>query len=415
MTSQEELDQNSSPVTPTDIRMTDTDGIYSVFHYEQCDDSSSSELKATRGVIRLQDGTIVCQTFNYTPEYIGATKENLAAISKKCGRADRKYYIAEEGTLVRVWFHNYSWHISTHKKLDAMHSRWGSKDIHAELFVEALSWYVKNKLADEIEYADDDDLIDAYFSKLDRKRIYTFVVRPNSRNRVVCNAPDHPTLYFAGEFDDEFILRSENTSKIEQPEHICINDDEDLVKYLLAMDPMRAQGVMIYYGEDTPDFGTIKLTSSAHQRLVDVRCNVPSIRFRYLQVRNDSTSVGMLTALYPDYLSEFQRYEEILATSAEMIFQGYVDRYINHEYVVLPQSLWFIAKDLHDLYLQDTLKNRISRELVINHLNTLTPTRLNWIIRSYLMMTTPLEVPLTPTNAASKQLTTTPKSEVEAN
>jgi hypothetical protein len=90
-----------------------------------------------------------------------------------------------------------------------------------------------------------------------------------------------------------------------------------------------------------------------------------------------------LCNLYPSYVKDFKEYEEILRIITGEIYAGYIARFIRHEFVKLPQEMWFIAKDLHDAYIVDPIANKISHELVVNHINSLSAVRQNYLIRAY--------------------------------
>jgi hypothetical protein len=383
------IDQvTNDPWITDNIRLTDVCDKYRVYHYSSCDEQSDPKVKHTRGTIRCDNG-IVCSTFGYTPEYV-ADPQDTVLLNKLAGLPNKSYYLSEEGTLIRVWFHGHAWHFSSHKKCDAFHSRWGSRKSHGEMFVEALTWYVNNRLKDKLPVEDPDHLLDAYLATLNQERVYTFIVRTNQDNRIVCNPLDHPMLYFAGEFNDLWVLLEENTSMIERPIEITMtmtiaeespNYLVDLLNTVNSLDPYKAQGVTIYYNAGNLDFGCVKLVSSKYQALADLRGNCPSILFRYLQVRNDDTSVAGLLELYPEYYSYIAGYEMLLNVAAEEIYNGYVARFIQRKYIVLPQEIWFAVKDLHDLFFQDPIANKISSKLIASYIKGLSAVKLNKMIR----------------------------------
>ena len=380
-------DSESDPFINLNTRLTDSDGDYKIYHYIVCDDKSENVIKNSRGIIRSKD-EIVCKTFNFTPEFIGINEPNIEAVDSILSVAKNfSVYMAEEGTLIRLWFHNNSWHISTHKKLDANRSRWGSKESHGDMFIKSLLWYIKNNLQDKIKLEDESHVLDVYLSTLKQDRVYTFIVRTTIQNRIVCTRNFDPMIYFAGEFglvgEDKFVLLNDNTSNIERPVKLTFENCTALFHIADNISPKRAQGVMIYYDEGLPSFGTIKLTSSAYQSLSDIRGNFPSVKFRYLQLRNDPESVQKLYKLYPEYYNSFNEYETIIHGICDKIYEGYKSRYINHEFTVLPQELWYVTKDIHDDYIKDSIKNRISISLVHQHVNALSAVRLNYIIRCH--------------------------------
>jgi len=425
--SKEEISTRSyNPETPStpkledlgsSLMVTDTDEDYSVIHWVDCSDLSSDTVKSCRGVIRRGDET-VCKTFNYTPEFIGASDDALGAL-KAVWKLRKIVYPAFEGTNVRLWHDQGKWHLSTFRKLDAFNSRWGSKTSYGDLFMRGLFASVKhedllpqwNSLMEEIIAGREKDAhskwFEIYCSALRKDRIYTFLVHSILENRIVTEAANNiPQISFTGEFDNDseyserFALLSENTSHISWPsfpEHLDLSTPEDVMKFVENCNPRTRQGLMVHYGVDGVRFGSIKLTSKKYQDLADLRGNEPSVVFRYLQLRSELMSMGLESAtasvlanrqkfdsfqsLYPERQWEFDDCEKLIADAVRTIYDGYVRRYLKHEYVNLPQELWFIMRNLHDEYLQNPELNKISVKLVQNHINKLPAVRLNFIIR----------------------------------
>lgn len=381
----------SDPFISDLIRRTDTDGSYNIYHYVECTGDSDVSTKNNRGVIRTVTGEIVCKTFNYTPEYTDR-KSSIAGIELLLADSNIpktiSVYMSEEGTLIRIWNHLNKWHISTHKKLDAKRSRWGSKDSHGDLFEKALIHHAGS----QIPCINDEDILKNFLDGLDPTHIYTFVICSNDHNRVVCTPLNHPTLYFAGEFvlrdgpnGVESILLDENTTDfgIDTPQALQFETPSELMDWVDHLSPYRAQGVLIYYGVNTADHGCIKITSAAYQEQVDVRGNIPSIPFRYLQLRSQPAMCDKLRRLYPDMIESFLKYEDIIQIVGQDIYQAYINRYIYHNHVILPREQFFVMQELHNMYLANPSSNRISVLLVSTYIDSLCSTKLNHLIRSH--------------------------------
>jgi hypothetical protein len=397
----------TDPFITPEIRLTDSDGTYRVYHYVTCDEKSPAHVQATRGTIRrATDGKIVCATAGFTPEHVGKNDASLAAARWVLAQPGLRLTTSVEATNVRVWFDaigtegSGQWRISTFKKLSAYKSRWGSRDTHGDLFEAAVAAHVAQEFANgnpNFSAGDFSEGItrirDAFLATLRRDRIYTFAVCPRESNRVVCKAPEVPTMYFSGEYDaSRFVPLDANTSgvpravKIEKPETA-----EEFLDMVEAMDPKKAQGVIASWGEYTAEtcaghpYGAIKFTSSAYKALEDVRGNVPSIPFRYLQLRGDDKMRNALIDLYPEAYDSFVNYECILTAVGSEIHAGYVARYLDRQFVTLPQEQFYVMRALHDLYLQDPKKYRMPRNsttLVMQYLNGLDAFQLNRLIRA---------------------------------
>jgi hypothetical protein len=381
--------------SPLRITMTDSEGQYVCHHYVECDSKSSDTVKNTRGVIS-KNGETVCRTFKFVPEFIGKSQEALDAL-KNIDWYNAIVYPAHEGTNLRLWFDQGEWHISSFKKIDAFRSRWGCKESHGQMFYDALEFMCKKgKISfapapqavwDELVKQDPDQkaCFDFYCSLLSPNTIYTFVVLSTIKNRIVCKPGSHSQpLYFTGEFSkSEWVLLKDNSSGILPPDANTEYDFENMAESLLScvekLDPYLWQGLMVHYNVGSDAFGSIKLTSTAYQSLAALRDNTPSVPFRYLQLREWPDQAHKLVSLYPEYAEKFYDYELILDTLANEVLAGYVLRYIKKQFIMLPQELFFIARDLNDQWQLD--HQRVTKQTVVNKLNKLGSIRLNYLIK----------------------------------
>lgn len=364
------------------VRIADTNGDLVLYHYINCDDTSDDIVKSSRGIIRSEDN-IICKTFGYTPEIPSTNIDLITSLLPAIHQY--KVYDAEEGATLRLYSHNNRWYLSTHRKIDAYHSRWGSSlsQSFGEMFINALEWEIKNgTLKCIIEYENRTDIFDRYCETLDKNRNYTFLVRNSADNRIVCDAPQHPQLYFIGSFDKSTHLLVEgNDSNIITPHLHTFDSVSDLlyhvnnnVKHTLK------QGVIVYLNNQTQ----IKIMNTQYVNYFNARGNEPSIKFRYLQVRNDKDKSTMLYNLYPNCIQTFEKYENILSELGRKIHRAYVNRFINRQYVSLPQSEYFVVQSAHTWHIQDRIHNKISLDKVLEIIDNQPPTSLNRMIKPYL-------------------------------
>jgi hypothetical protein len=416
--------------SPLRIVMTDSMGPYVSHHYTECENTSTELLKHTRGTIS-RDEVTVCKTFNFTPEYIGKSQEAIDALNM-VDWADAIIYPAHEGTNLRLWCDQGIWHLSSFKKIDAFRSRWGCRESHGQMFYDGLEYMLKNEkitlapgpkavwdrargasapltpdreneaeskvpcdaagstVSCDENRMDSKACFDFYCSLLSPHTVYTFVVLSTIKNRIVCIPNSHSQpLYFTGEFvktnDGEWVFTKDNTSGISPPDSDFAPEDgksvsESLLSWTENLNPYLWQGMMVHYKVGTADFGSIKLTSATYQALASLRGNWPSIPFRYLQLREWSDQAQAFRALYPEHLPIFDEYERILDEAADQILAGYTLRYIKKQFVMLPQELFFIAKDLLEQWKVD--HKRVTKQTVQEKINSLGSIRLNYLIKA---------------------------------
>ena len=379
------------------VRLTDSDGKYYCYHYNECDEKDDEQTKNSRGVIRYSsdgnpnNGIIVCKSFNFTPELFSNNKDEIKSIFQNFNFNDLSFYDAEESTLLRLWYHNSCWYLSSHRKLDAKNSYWGNNISHSELFEQTIKHeVVSGCLNGKINYENDSDIIHRFYDSLPNDKIYTFLLRTTATSRIVCNPPNTPTVYFAGEFDNvNFVLQTTNSTGLKRPNKNNFQNIDEVLNYIDNIDIFKIQGLMVYIKEGSPDFKTFKLTNSEHQKLIEVRSNVSDLDIRYLQLRNDDELKSKLLKLYPDFESNFNNIDKALEEIANNIYKKYLTRFVyklpdgTRKFVTLPQEQWFICKELHDLFLKDKEKFRISLDLVKSHINALDSHKINYLIKKW--------------------------------
>lgn len=367
-----------------DIRLTDTDGDIRLFHYVHCDDKSGDDVKSCRGIIR--DGeTIVCKTFGFTPE-ISCSDSDLVK-SHIHSFSSCKVYDAEEGATVRFWFdtNDQKWRLSTHRKIDAYRSRWGNPNAQSfgDMFQDALQWEcISGEMKDKFQGKNRSDLLTEYTSSLDQNKTYVFLVRNSNENRIVCDAADHPQAYFIGSFDRSTNLLLEgNDSGFSTPQTHDFADVDALLGFVSNVDSRKKQGLIVYL----PDQTQVKIMNQTYLDFFSARGNEPSIKYRYLQIRKDQNMVSMLYTLYPEHIPTFEMYENVLTDVSRKIHRAYVSRFIQRQFVSLPQPEFFILQACHGWHIQDRSYNKISLEKVTNMVDSQSPTSLNKLIKPYIV------------------------------
>ena len=369
-----------------DVRLADTVNDLKLYHYIHCDNSSSDDVMSSRGIIRCGDN-IVCKTFGFTPEIVSSDVENVKSSISSFNQC--KIYDAEEGATLRVFFHNNQWHLSTHRKINAYQSRWGSSSSRSfgDMFIDAIEWEVLNgNLKDRVKYESREDLFNRYCDILDRNKNYTFLVRNSKDNRIVCEAPTNPQIFFIGAFDrTTHLLLEGNDSGLNTPNICNFSSVDELINYVDNIDHIKKQGVIVYM----PNQHQVKIMNPTYVKYFNARGNEPSIKFRYLQVRTDKDQVAMLYNLYPDFINEFEKYENILNNLGKKIHRSYVERFINGKYVSLPQQEYFIMQACHSWHTQDRIRNKISLDKVLSVIDSQTATSLNRMIKPYTLKNKP--------------------------
>ena len=330
------------------IRLTDSDSELAMFSYANCTAEDTIQTKQSRGVIFNGD-KLLAPSFGWTAEYTQNDKALVETLIKN-GGDNVKVFDSHEGCLLRLFFHK-KWYLVTHRRLDACKSRWSSTDYWGEMFKTALT----------MDY-------DKFVDSLDKTMIYFFVIRNNSENRIVCAPPEQSTVYHVGTMVPNVVQETSDQEMSDQEtsdqemsdqetsdqetsdqetwttvfdvdigvatprEHIDTNIDT-LISYVEKNGYNFIQGVIVF----TPD-KIFKLYNTQYNNLLKVRGNEASIKFRYLQIRMNKVQRELLMFLYPDYCSEFEKYEMILYKISLDLTYAYIARFIRGEWRQVPKD-----------------------------------------------------------------------------
>ena len=293
------------------------------------------------------------------------------------------FFEHHEGTLIRLFWAAGDWRISTQRKINAFNSRWGSKTSFGEAWVDALEQEAtdnpkfSNRLGDS-----SGPIMNRLVKTLDKDKQYLFIVRNSVENRIVCDAPDRPTLLHVGTFVKGKLDTSHDID-IAKPAIVKFESVGALLAHLAESDPRKSSGLMARVGEKW-----FKVQSDAYRHLEDVRGNEPSLKFRYLQLRLDPKRVDDLYALYPEYTDAFNDYEDTLYDIAKHIHSAYVSRFIRREFVTLEREFFGIMRICHEWHKSDRQYNRVDLDKVIEVMNTRYDHVLNKMIRVFKKMKT---------------------------
>lgn len=339
-----------------------------VFHYNECDNTSSNDIKEVRGIIK-ENNTIVCKSFPFTPEVTTDHPEELSSLVGE-ELSSAKWYESHEGTILRLWEHNGKWNLSTHRKIDSFLSKWGGKSSYGELFTYALteSKHVWNKSSwadDESDDEKEQNIFNLFCSLCDKNNVYVFLLRNTDENRIVVKGYTSPHLFLLGTFHRPtnftyhvpketfpFHLPTEYKPKAKEIISSCAT-------YINTLDPFKVQGLIAI----TPSGKMFKFVHPEYYNYEECRGNVPNLDFRYLELLHNPVKKQLFLELYPEHAEELKTCDTILDDISINIFKKYLQRFIHKQVVVLPTTQYKIMKGLHQRFLTKEVK-RVTPELV---------------------------------------------------
>ena len=310
------------------VRLFDEEDDLQLYSYS---DTRGDFSRNCRGLV-FKDDSIVVQTYPHTPEYSIDDRDKM---NERWGDGfDDSYTFFEshEGCIIRLFYINEKWFISTHKKLNAFESKWSSKKTFGEFFMDALeNEYNVNKELNTL-LGPTSDVFESFVTTLNTDYTYVFLLRNNTENRIVCDPPDSPTLYHVGTFrGDDFSL--DEDIHIPYPVSLNFSSVDELLNHVENTDYSQLQGVVIFQ-----DNILCKVLSSTYLEMFNLRGNESDVRNRYFQLRNDPSKTDQLYHLYPRFVELFDDCENTLLEIRKWIMDKYVDRFIKKQYVTVPRD-----------------------------------------------------------------------------
>ena len=354
----------------------DEENKLALYCYVKCSESDSEILKQCRGVV-FKEQELVMKAFPYTIEYNHTDTKSINDMFRNF--SEWSFFESHEGALVRMFYFDSKWYVSTHRKLNAFRSKWASKDSFGTSFKNALlkEEELNEKFRNSLPSGD--NILDRFQSTLDKNKQYMFLVRNNKDNRIVCSPPDRATVYHVGTFIDGELSVNDKIN-IPSPKEYKFSDIQEMLDYVDQISYKDTQGIISFNNGNKK---VVKVFHQSYQDLFKARGNEPSIKFRYLQVRMQKRTMNMLYHLYPDKIEVFDEYENTLFDIARSIYRSYVQRFIKKRYVTVPKEEFSVIRECHSWHLSDRQNNRISIDTVINFMNKQSPTSLNHMIRRY--------------------------------
>lgn len=362
------------------VRCTDKDdnGL-ELFCYDNTNGEHMSGLKREcRGVI-FHENTVIMKafphTFHISEDNTEQIQKDIVPVFDQC-----EFYDSYEGALVRMFYFADKWYICTHRKLDAFKSKWACNQSFGELFVDALSAEFEESDEFKRRLGDGDEpILDKFKATLCKDKQYMFLVLNNENNRIVCIPPSRACVYHVGTFIDGKLTMTEDVG-LRYPVKHEFKTPKDLEEHMATVTPEYVQGVIVF----APDNQQYKIMNSTYHRLFNVRGNVSSIPFRYLEVRMNSSLVNDLYSLYPTYAKKFEEYENSLYDISHELFKAYWSRFVTKQNrTKYPSEEFRVLQQCHTWHVKDRKHNLVSQEVVIDVMNRQRPSALNAMLKRH--------------------------------
>jgi hypothetical protein len=332
-----------------------------------------------RGVVYDGD-RLVMSAFPYTCEFAANTVGANMWIEENGGMDKCRYFSSYEGALIRMFYHNDKWYLTTHRKLNAFKSTWGGTESYGTSFKNAIRAEINNNQALKDACGNTDgNFYDDFQTILDKSKQYTFLVCNTETNRIVCTPSSMPKLFHVGTFTGGDLDIDDDIFVTKPREHKFTNQLE-INNFVNGTDPYVTPGVICF----APGNKQMKISSEKYMRLYGLRGNQPSVKFRYLQLRNDHNAASDLRSLYPEHCSVLDEYDAFLEKAAVNIHDAYMKRFIKKEHVLVSQAEYAVIRAAHAWFIKgynSDVRNIVTRNVVRRILFDQKATTLNQIVK----------------------------------
>lgn len=332
------------------------------------------DISQTRGVVIDNNDKIIFKGFSKSDEIALDQAVTIDSFfdyvdNTHGGLANVKIFKSYEGAMIRMFYNKDKWYISTNKKLDAFKSRWSSPESYGTRFKKSIqSLYdtsdaFKQRL-DTSSQGSDISVLDKFYTTLDKTVQYVFLVTNSFCNRIVCNPSEKPEVFHVGTFK-EGMLTLDNDIGINKPEQLNFTDKSEVTNFVSNLNPYESPGVIIFL----PGNVQVKLNNSEYQRLFNIRGNQASVKFRYIQLRNDKDKTKELSMLYPEYVESFKEYEKNIQQECDYIHDMYMNKFVFKQQVNVSNYEYKIMKIAHTWYRSDSDNRKVTKNLIHDIVN----------------------------------------------
>lgn len=271
-----------------------------------------------------------------------------------------------EGTMINVYFDviKNDWEITTRTIIGGKNKFFKDSLTFRDMFLEAMN---ESKLD---------------FDNLNKSLCYSFVVQ-HPKNRIVLKAPK-PLLYLCAIYeckDNQIYEHNIYDSGMGQFVYMpyCYGDKYtfETAKQIFASNitPFYCLGVVIKHRNGM----RTKLRNPNYEYVRSLRGNQPKSQFQYLNLRNCG-KVHEFLKFYPDFADEFNKYRSQVHQFTNNLHTFYLNCYASKEKPLgeYPYEFRTHMYQLHQKYINECIPNnqKITRDVVINYINTLPPARL---------------------------------------
>jgi hypothetical protein len=301
------------------IPLVDTDEELFLYCYKKENDRDDPKCYNLRGIVIDKQQQVVIKGLPYCTELVlDADNNHQEMIDLKTA----KMFVSYEGTVIRVFHYAGKWYTSTNKRLNAFSTKWGAVE---GSFGDSFATNMRRLFPSlSHEYTENKDFLTAVYNQyMDKEKCYSFLLFPSKAERIVYSGMERILhLETSGpkqqQLEEHFFVEDgSNLSNVQ----IHTNDWDEVTRIIKETNPYMAQGMLFI----TEDGRYIKIYNERYFNLYMLRGNVPSIRFRYLELRNMEVAEDFIR-LYPEF--DWKAMEEDIKGLCFQLHSLYMQKYV---------------------------------------------------------------------------------------
>jgi hypothetical protein len=326
------------------VDKTDDDSELQLYSYKSCDANSPDDLKAYRGLV-FENSVLVASSLGYTPEYNEDQIESIPQLDD-ITISNYNFFKSEEGTLLRVFYHK-KWYLSTHRKLDAFKSRWGSNESFGEIFLKCIGMSFEE-----------------FTSNLETYHVYLFFIRNTAETRIVSVPPEKYEIYHVGTLLNNEKFDVNHSIGLPKQEQVNFSSLQEIRQYVSNCNPLQSQGVIAFLNDDSGKH--FKIINSQYQNYTRIRNNEPDLKFRFLELWRDQTSPLFQTFLYiyPQFLTKASNYTNLSYKIAKGLHNMYYNKFVKKEKIVCHKDEWSILTNVHQWFWEERKTRKVTFDIM---------------------------------------------------
>ena len=290
-----------------------------------------------KGLIYDQTYQLVVQNFPVPEEYTFPQQRAAFELAYANEPFPLTVYEAIEGTVIRVYYHQEEWHLSTSSRLDAFASTWASDQSFGHQFEE---W---------VETVSGVPL-DIFLCSLRRDRKYFFLLPTVGINRLGKSPREethmHRIYLVAIETDTHELLFGPRLPRDET--NLWSYAREWSVASIEEWMTLAEQFNLMYYRSATQ---LVKCMTESYTERCALRNNQINILHRYLELyqAEEHDRCDALRNMYPEMDFETLLFDK-MDRAIRVIHQAYMNRYVHRQVVHLPKTIYVMIRKCHNRY-----------------------------------------------------------------